>query len=98
VLYGRAERVDGEAEKRRAFDAVVEHSVTGRSAVARPANDLELRKTLVLRVPVDEASVKVRAAGPVDDPEDLGLPVWAGVIPVWLERGEPVADPGAVTR
>ena len=98
VLYGRAERVDGEAEKRRAFDAVVEHSVTGRSAVARPANDLELRKTLVLRVPVDEASVKVRAAGPVDDPEDLGLPVRGGVIPVWLERGEPVADPGAVTR
>ena len=98
VLYGRAERVDGEAEKRRAFDAVVEHSVAGRSAVARPANDLELRKTLVLRLPIDEASVKVRAGGPVDDPEDLGLPVWAGVVPVRLERGEPVADPGAVTR
>jgi nitroimidazol reductase NimA-like FMN-containing flavoprotein (pyridoxamine 5'-phosphate oxidase superfamily) len=98
VLYGRAERVDGEAEKRRAFDAVVEHSVAGRSAVARPANDLELRKTLVRRLPIDEASVKVRAGGPVDDPEDLGLPVWAGVVPVRLERGEPVADPGAVTR
>jgi uncharacterized protein len=98
VLYGRAERVDGEAEKRRAFDAVVEHSVAGRSAVARPANDLELRKTLVLRLPIDEASVKVRTGGPVDDPEDLGLPVWAGVVPVRLERGEPVADPGAVTR
>jgi len=98
VLYGRAERVDGEAEKRRAFDAVVEHSVAGRSAVARPANDLELWKTLVLRLPIDEASVKVRAGGPVDDPEDLGLPVWAGVVPVRLERGEPVADPGAVTR
>ena len=98
VLYGRAERVDGEAEKRKAFDAVVEHSVAGRSAVARPANDLELRKTLVLRLPIDEASVKVRAGGPVDDPEDLGLPVWAGVVPVRLERGEPVADPGAVTR
>jgi nitroimidazol reductase NimA-like FMN-containing flavoprotein (pyridoxamine 5'-phosphate oxidase superfamily) len=98
VLYGRAERVDGEAEKRRAFDAVVEHSVAGRSAVVRPANDLELRKTLVLRLPIDEASVKVRAGGPVDDPEDLGLPVWAGVVPVRLERGEPVADPGAVTR
>jgi len=98
VLYGRAERVDGEAEKRRAFDAVVEHSVAGRSAVARPANDLELRKTLVLRLPIDEASVKVRAGGPVDDPEDLGLPVWAGVFSVRLEQGEPVADPGAVTR
>jgi nitroimidazol reductase NimA-like FMN-containing flavoprotein (pyridoxamine 5'-phosphate oxidase superfamily) len=98
VLYGRAERVDGEAEKRRAFDAVVEHSVTGRSAVARPANDVELRKTLVLRVPIEEGSVKVRAAGPVDDEDDRGLPVWAGVIPVQLVRGDPVRDAGAVTR
>jgi nitroimidazol reductase NimA-like FMN-containing flavoprotein (pyridoxamine 5'-phosphate oxidase superfamily) len=98
VLSGRAVRVAGAAEKRRAFDAVVEHSVAGRSAVARPANDLELRKTLVLRLLIDEASVKVRAGGPVDDPEDLGLPVWAGVVPVRLERGEPVADPGAITR
>jgi len=98
VLYGRAERVDGEAEKRRAFDAVVEHSVTGRSAVARPANDVELRKTLVLRVPIEEGSVKVRATGPVDDEDDLGLPVWSGVIPVQLVRGEPVRDAGAITR
>ena len=95
VLYGRAERVDDEPEKRRAFDAVVEHSVTGRTAIARPANDVELRKTLVLRVPIDEGSVKVRSGGPVDDPEDLELPVWAGVIPMALVAGAPVRNESA---
>jgi nitroimidazol reductase NimA-like FMN-containing flavoprotein (pyridoxamine 5'-phosphate oxidase superfamily) len=98
VLYGRAERVDDEVEKRRAFDAVVEHSVAGRSVVARSANAAELRATLVLRLPIVEGSVKVRAGGPVDDPADLGLPVWAGIVPVHLARGEPVADGGTVTR
>jgi hypothetical protein len=71
---------------------VVEHSVTGRSAVARPANDAELRKTLVLRLPIDEGSVKVRSGGPIDDPDDLALDVWAGVIPVQLVAGDAIAD------
>ena len=92
VLYGVAERVDDEVEKRRAFDAVVEKSMSGRSAAARPANASELRQTLVLRVPIVEGSVKVRTGGPVDDPDDLDLPVWAGVIPLGLVAGEPVAD------
>ncbi len=92
VLYGVADRVDGEAEKRAAFDAVVEKSLPGRSAAARPANASELRQTLVLRVPIAEGSVKVRTGGPVDDPDDLDLPVWAGVIPLGLVAGEPVAD------
>jgi nitroimidazol reductase NimA-like FMN-containing flavoprotein (pyridoxamine 5'-phosphate oxidase superfamily) len=98
VLYGVAERVDDDAEKRCAFDAVVEHSVTGRSAIARPANDAELRKTLVLRLPIDEGSVKVRSGGPIDDPDDLALDVWAGVVPVQLVAGDPVADDASSTR
>jgi nitroimidazol reductase NimA-like FMN-containing flavoprotein (pyridoxamine 5'-phosphate oxidase superfamily) len=92
VLYGVAERVDDEAEKRRAFDAVVEHARAGRSAEARPANDSELRKTLVLRVPIDEGSVKVRTGGPIDDPEDLDFPVWAGVIPLTVVAADPIPD------
>jgi len=92
VLYGVAERVDDEAEKRRAFDAVVEHARAGRSAEARPADDSELRKTLVVRVRIDEGSVKVRSGGPIDDPEDLDLPVWAGVIPLTLVAGVPIPD------
>jgi nitroimidazol reductase NimA-like FMN-containing flavoprotein (pyridoxamine 5'-phosphate oxidase superfamily) len=92
VLYGVGERVDDDAEKRRAFDAVVEQSVAGRSAIARPANDAELRKTFVLRLPIDEGSVKVRTGGPIDDPDDLVLPVWAGVVPLRVAAGEPIAD------
>jgi nitroimidazol reductase NimA-like FMN-containing flavoprotein (pyridoxamine 5'-phosphate oxidase superfamily) len=92
VLYGVAERVDDEAEKRRAFDAVVEHSVAGRSAVARPADDAELRATFVVRLPIDEGSVKVRTGGPVDDPDDLDLDVWAGVIPLRVVAGDAIAD------
>jgi len=88
-------RRGGEAPR---LDAVVEHSVAGRSVVARAANAAELRATLVLRLPIVEGSVKVRAGGPVDDPADLGLPVWAGIVPVHLARGEPVADGGTVTR
>lgn len=97
VLYSVADRVDDEVEKRRAFDAIVEHSRAGRSAEARPANDVELRATLVLRLPIAEGSVKVRTGGPIDDEDDLDLPVWAGVIPLGLVAGEPVVDASAST-
>jgi hypothetical protein len=60
--------------------------------VARPTNDVELRKTLVLRLPIEEGSAKVRAGGAVDDEDDLGLPVWAGHVPLRLTPGAPVAN------
>ncbi len=90
VLFGTATRVEDEAEKRRAFDVVVEHVLAGRSALARPSNASELRATLVLRLPIAEGSAKVRTGGPVDDDEDMDLPVWAGVVPLRLTPGEPV--------
>ena len=93
VLFGVATKVTDEAEKRRAFDTIVDHAVPGRSALARPADDAELRATLVLRLPIDEGSAKVRTGGPVDDADDLDLPVWAGEIPLRLVAGEPVQDP-----
>jgi uncharacterized protein len=85
--------VSDDAEKRRAFDAIVDHSIPGRSEVARPAHDAELRATLVLRLPIDEGSAKVRSGGPVDDADDLDLPVWAGEVPIRVVVGEPVQDP-----
>lgn len=94
VLYGRATKVDDADEKRAAFDTIVDHIVPGRSRHARPANDVELKGTLVLRLPIDEASAKVRTGGPIEDEEDLDLDVWAGVVPLALVPGTPVADPG----
>lgn len=93
VLYGTATKVTDETERRAALDAIVDHSVRGRSALARHADDGELKATLVLRLPIREGSVKVRGHGVVDDPADLDLPVWAGVVPLGLTAGAPVQDP-----
>ena len=93
VLLGVARKVDDEAEKERAFDAIVEHVLPGRSAVARPSNASELRSTLILRLPIEEGSAKVRTGGPVDDAEDMDLPVWAGVVPLRTVPGAPEQDP-----
>ena len=91
VVFGKAQVVEGE-EKLRALDALVEHVVRGRSREVRPPNEIELRQTLVISLPLDEASAKIRTGGPVDDEEDYSLPVWAGVVPLKITAGEPVAD------
>jgi len=96
VVLGTATPVVGEDAERAALDALVDHLVRGRSAEARPASRSELRQTMVLRVPVVEASVKVRCGGPVDDEDDLTLPVWAGHVPLRLVAGEPVPAAGLV--
>lgn len=95
VLFGQPAEVTDEAEKRTAFDALVEKMSPGRSTEARPSTDAELRATLVIALDIDEGSVKVRTGGPIDDPEDMDLDVWAGHIPVRLVRETPVADDGS---
>jgi len=98
VIMGRAMEVRDEAEKRLALRAVVEHVVPGRSVDAREPNEAELAGTLVVRLPIDEASAKVRSGPPVDDEEDYGLPVWAGVLPLMIRTAEPIADPRLMAR
>ena len=93
VVFGKAREVTGE-EKLRALDGLVEHVVRGRSRDVRPPNEVELKQTLVLALPLEEASAKIRTGGPVDDEEDYALPIWAGVVPLALKAGEPVADDG----
>ena len=94
MVFGRATRVDELDEKHRALHALVEHVVPGRNADARPPSDAELRATLVLRLPIAEASAKVRTGGPVDDEEDMTLGVWAGVLPCSVTFGAALAEPG----
>ena len=93
MIFGTATRVDDPDEKYAALHALVEHVVPGRMADARPPADGEMRKTLVLALPIDEASAKVRTGGPIDDEEDLALPIWAGVLPSRTVYGAPVAEP-----
>jgi nitroimidazol reductase NimA-like FMN-containing flavoprotein (pyridoxamine 5'-phosphate oxidase superfamily) len=91
VVFGRAVAVTG-AEKERALLAISEHLVPGRWDEARAPNDVELRQTAVLRLDIEEASAKIRRGGPIDDEEDLGLPVWAGVVPCSIEWATPEPD------
>jgi len=95
VILGVATEVTGEAERLRGLEAVVEHVFPGRWHEVRPPSERELRATMVLRLPIVEASAKIRTGGPLDDPEDLGWPCWAGHVPVRLTALAPVAD-GAV--
>jgi nitroimidazol reductase NimA-like FMN-containing flavoprotein (pyridoxamine 5'-phosphate oxidase superfamily) len=94
VVMGTAERIEDDDERSRCLDVLVDHIVPGRSAEARGPNRVELRQTDVLTLPIDEASVKLRTGGPKDDPEDLDLPVWAGVLPLRLTPGAPIPDEG----
>jgi nitroimidazol reductase NimA-like FMN-containing flavoprotein (pyridoxamine 5'-phosphate oxidase superfamily) len=92
VVFGTATKVDDDDEKQAASRALVEHMVAGRSDEVRGPSSSELRKTLMVRVPIDEASAKERTGPPIEDPDDLALPYWGGVIPMTLERGTPVPD------
>jgi uncharacterized protein len=92
MVFGRAEEVRDE-DKTRALEALVEHVMRGRSSDARGPNEQELRQTLVLSMPIEEASAKIRSGGPIDDEEDYAMPIWAGVLPLTMTPREPVTDP-----
>ncbi|WP_035985932.1 pyridoxamine 5'-phosphate oxidase family protein [Leptolyngbya sp. KIOST-1] len=92
VLFGTATRVDDPTEKLMALKAFTDHVVPGRWAEVRPPNPQELAGTLVLGLPIAEASAKVRTGPPIDAPEDYALPVWAGEIPLQQTAAAPVAD------
>jgi nitroimidazol reductase NimA-like FMN-containing flavoprotein (pyridoxamine 5'-phosphate oxidase superfamily) len=93
VAVGPVRAVDDPEEKRASLLALVEKVMRGRSQEARPPTDGELRATRVVSMALAEFSVKIRTGGPVDDAEDLDLPVWAGVIPISTTYGEPLAEP-----
>lgn len=90
VVHGIAYQVTDPEERARALDAIVEQAVPGRSADSRRANAKELAKTAVVRLDLREVSAKARTGGPNDEPEDLALPHWSGVVPVTRAYGDPV--------
>jgi uncharacterized protein len=93
MLFGEARPVRSAAGKRRALEAFTEKLVPGRWSDVRHPTLRELEATAVLRLPIDEASAKVRSGPPVDDEEDYALGTWAGTVPIEATRGAPVPDP-----
>jgi len=92
VVYGRAELVTDDDEKDRVLRAVVDHMIAGRSEQCRPPTSEERRATRVLRVPLHEASAKVRTGPPIEEVADLALPYFGGEVPLTLVRGALVPD------
>jgi nitroimidazol reductase NimA-like FMN-containing flavoprotein (pyridoxamine 5'-phosphate oxidase superfamily) len=90
VVHGEARRVTDSEERVAALDALVDHVVPGRAADCRPADARELAATAVLALDLVAVSAKVRTGGPSDEPEDMELPYWAGVLPVHSAQGAPV--------
>jgi len=92
VVLGRAVEEKDPAVKAAALEAFVDHIVAGRAADTRAPSPIEVRKTTVLRLPLREVSAKMRTGPPVEEPADLDLPVWGGVVPLWLHAGAPESD------
>ncbi len=93
VVLGTAVAVLDAKEKLDALESLSEHIVPGRWAESRQPNETELKQTLVMRLPIEEFSAKVRQGPPIDDEQDYSFPTWAGVIPLQMVPGAPENDP-----
>jgi hypothetical protein len=87
VIFGEARLLEDE-EKLAALDLVSNALIPGRVAEARPMTKKEASATIIVAVPLNEASVKI-SVNEVDDPEeDMGIGYWAGVVPLVRGVGE----------
>ncbi|MDX1913655.1 MAG: pyridoxamine 5'-phosphate oxidase family protein [Saprospiraceae bacterium] len=96
VAFGRTRLVEDETERWMAAEKFTEHVAPGRWNDARKPDASDMKKTMFIAVEIEEASVKFRAHGASDDPEDMGLPVWAGVLPLQLSPLAPETDESGV--
>lgn len=92
VIFGTATLVTDTEEKNEALRAFTEHIIPERWQEIRQPSKQELQGTMVLSLPLTEASAKVRTGNPVDDESDYDLSVWAGVLPLHMVPGKPIAD------
>ncbi len=93
VILGTATVVSDAETKHAVLHALTDHLIRGRWEEIRQPSPDELRRTLVLAMPITEASAKIRVGPPLDDEEDYALPVWAGVLPLKIMPLQPIADP-----
>ena len=93
VVMGKAELIEDPAAKLAAMRDFVDYVLRGRWATVRPPSEQELKGTMVLAVPLVEASAKVRTGFAVDDDKEYETTAWTGVLPFKWTPGEPILDP-----
>ena len=89
MIFGKATKVVEPAEKLEKMERFIERVYPGHWKNLRPVNKQELTAMSVFGLHLDEVVAKVRTGGPIDEPEDYALPIWAGVVPVKQVLGEP---------
>ncbi|WP_250027175.1 bifunctional pyridoxamine 5'-phosphate oxidase family protein/GNAT family N-acetyltransferase [Paractinoplanes maris] len=94
VVHGAARLVSDPEEKQAAMAALVDKVGAGRAADSRVPNRRDLAETSVLALDLVEVSARARTGGVIDEPEDLALPHWAGVLPVRRVFGPAETDDG----
>ena len=93
MIFGHPERIGDADAKRERLGRLIDSLFPGRNATLRPMTDSEVKRTALFRLPLTEASAKIRTGGPVDDESDYDLPIWAGTVPITLSLGTPKPDP-----
>lgn len=93
VLFGKGHLIETDEEKLQALELFTERIAPGRWDDARKPNRNELKATSVVSISIETASAKIRTGPPVDDEEDMQLPVWAGVLPLKQQVGLPISAP-----
>lgn len=93
VLFAQAQQVTEKNELYHALEVFTNKMQPGRWEDIRKPTDSEWKKTMLLSFSIDEASAKIRTGPPKDDEEDYDLDIWAGVVPLKLQRQQALADP-----
>ncbi len=94
IIYGSGNIVDDEKEKSALLNKFTDYIIPGRSKDGlKPISKQDINATTLIRYQLNEMSAKIRTGHPIDDEEDYKLRVWAGVIPISRQFGEPITDP-----
>ena len=93
TIFGEAMLVTDENERYKALKIISDQIIPNRWEEVRLPNDKEMKATKILKIPITEASAKIRTGPPIDDKPDYDLPIWAGVLPINTSFGNPIADP-----
>ena len=93
TIFGIAELVTNEEERYKALKIISDQIIPNRWEEVRLPNEKEMKATKILKIPITEASAKIRTGPPVDDKPDYNLPIWAGVIPIKTTFEAPISDP-----
>ena len=89
VIRGTATKIPEPEEQMKALKVINDH-IAPIWDTARAPSESDYRQTTVLSVPLTEASAKIRPGDPIDDPEDISGPHWAGVVPINTTWGAPI--------